>query len=377
MPIGYLITLFLLGVCALAALWRPRRMSRKQYFLAVAINELSHVAAVWLVLVNLLAWSEGDLDGWRGAVLVPLSAVLMIGLVELTRRALRAGPAVDAVVREHGGRPVRSRSRLLRPLLFPIPWRPRSVTRIGPLSYGEHRRQRLDVHRPKDTSVRGPVLVYFHGGGYFSGSNRREGRALLHHLAAQGWVCISATYRVRPSADFTDHLADARAVLRWAHKRADVHGGDPRTLVMAGSSAGAHLTSLCALTQEPSDPDRPRVDAAVCLYGWYGRYYGRGPDESPVSTPLALDTSNAPPFLIAHGDHDSWAPVEDARALHDHLTAGSPRATWYVELPGAQHGFDALYSWRIAAVIDGVDAFLDKVLDVPAATARPGDESRV
>lgn len=367
MPVGYLVTLALLGVCAIAALTRPRRMNRGRYALAVAINEIPHVAALLLALSTLLAWSEGDLSGPAGLVLASLAALLMLGLAELTRRCLLAGPAVDAVVREHDMEPRRHPwSRLIRPLLFPIPWRPRSVTRVGPLSYGEHRRQRLDVYRSKDPGVRGPVLVYFHGGGYFSGSNRREGRALLHHLAARGWVCVSAGYRLRPEADFTDHLDDARAALRWAHDNAAAYGGDPATLVMAGSSAGAHLTALCALTQdrsgpEPSNPDRPRVDAAICLYGYYGRYYGRGPDESPVSTPLALGPSQAPPFFLAHGDHDSYAPVDDARALGRHLAAGSPSETWYVELPGAQHGFDALSSWRIAAVIDGIDAFQECV----------------
>ncbi len=355
-PVGYLITLSLLGVCALAALTRPRRMSRKRYALAVAINELPHWAALGLLLATALAWSEGDLDGVPGVILLGCAAALLVALGELARRGLLAERAVAAVVRAHGAEP-RARRRL-RPWLFPFPWRPRSVTRVGPIRYGDHRRQRLDVYRRKDVGEAGPVLVYLHGGGYFSGSNRREGKGLLHHLTARGWVCLSATYRLRPSADFTDHLDDARAALRWAHDHAAEYGGDPSTLVMAGSSAGAHLASLCALTQDRDDPHRPPVDAAVCLYGYYGRYYGRGVDESPVSTPLALDPGDAPAFFIAHGDHDSYAPVEDARALRRHLEAGSPRPTWYVEPPGAQHGFDALLSWRTAAVIDGVDAFL-------------------
>lgn len=362
MPFGYLIPLILVGICCLVALIRPRRMSRKRYLLTVAISELPQAAALLVVLATALTWSEGDLAGPGGLLPASIAALVLLGLAALIWRGVRAGPAVDAVVREQGGNPGRHLARrLLRPLLFPFPWRPRSVTRIGPISYGAHRRQRLDIYRPKDPARPGPVLVYFHGGGYFSGSNRREGRALLHHLAARGWVCLSASYRVRPKADFTDHLDDARAVLRWAHDHPAVHGGDPDMLVMAGSSAGAHLTALCALTQDRSRPDRPRVDAAICLYGYYRRYYGRGPDESPVSTPLALNPAQAPPFFIAHGDHDCDVPVEDARALARYLASGSPGETWYVELPGAQHGFDIWYSWRIAAVIDGIDAFLDRV----------------
>lgn len=362
MPIGYLVTVLLIGICALAALTRPRRMSRGRYLLTVAINEIPHVAALLLVLSTVLAWSQGDLTGPVGLLLASAAGLVLLGLAVLTWRGVRAGPVVDVVVLQHGARLHRHPARrLLRPLFLPFARRPGSVARTGPLRYGDHRRQRLDIYRTKDPTTPGPVFVYFHGGGYFSGGNRREGRALLHDLAARGWVCISADYRLRPEAGFAEHLDDARSVLRWTHDNAEAHGGDPGRLVMGGSSAGAHLTSLCALTQDDARPDRPRVDAAVCLYGYYGRYYGRGPDESPVSTPLALDVAEAPPFFVTHGDHDSYTSVEDARRLHRRLADGSRSDVWYVELPGAQHGFDALVSWRIAAVVEGVRAFLDHV----------------
>src|SRR5699024_9973334 len=96
----------------------------------------------------------------------------------------------------------------------------------------------------------------------------------------------------------------------------------------------------------------------VSLYAYYGRYYGRGEDESPVSTAFALDPSTAPPFFITHGDHDSYVPVEDARVLRDHLRSGSKHEVWYAELPGAQHSFDVYQSWRFTAVIEGIDSFL-------------------
>ncbi|MFD0556896.1 acetyl esterase/lipase [Stackebrandtia endophytica] len=360
MPVGYLITLALVGVCTLIALIRMRRWGRLAYALTMVVNEVPHLVAVILLIApTALAWSEGDLDGPSGPVLLAIAFLVLIGLAELLRRNLIAHSAVVTAVRAHGAEPRQRRWSRLRPVVFPFTRRPRQITRINDVSYGGHRRQRLDVLRHRDPARRGPVFVYFHGGGYYSGSKRHESRALLQHLTARGWVCISATYRLRPEAGFTDHLDDARAVLRWVHDNASVHGGDTDTVVMAGSSAGAHLTALCALTQDSADPDLPRVDAAVCLYAYYGRYYGRDENETPISTPLALDVASAPPFFIAHGDHDSWVPVEDARQLNRRLAEHSPHQPWYVEFPGAQHGFDALRSWRMEAVIDGVDAFLE------------------
>jgi acetyl esterase/lipase len=341
------------------SLTRPRHFGRAAYLLAVVVNEIPHVAALYLALATVLGWSQGDLSGTLGLVLTIAAAVTMAGLLEVGRRGLTAPEVVDSALSHSGIRPRKSRpQRRMRALLTPIPVRSRGVRRIRNVHYGEHRRQRLDVYRRSRNRTGGPVLVYLHGGGYFSGGKHRESRALLHHFAARGWVCVSATYRLRPRADFTDHLDDARAALAWAHDNAGRHGGDVGAVVMAGSSAGAHLTALCALTQhEQAEPTRSRVDVAVCLYGYYGRYYGRGPVESPVSSPLHLDATKAPPFFVAHGDRDTYVPVGQARAFAEHLRRQSQREVAYAELPGAQHGFDLFRSWRFAAVVHGIDTF--------------------
>jgi acetyl esterase/lipase len=237
-------------------------------------------------------------------------------------------------------------------MLTPIPFRPRRVVRVADLRFGDHRRQRLDVYHRRDRPSGGPVLVYLHGGGYYSGGKHREGRALLHQLATRGWVCVSANYRLRPRAGFEEHLADARQALTWARVNAASYGGDPDRVVMAGSSAGAHLTSLLAL-----DPDT-RLAAAICLYGYYGRYYGRTDAEAVTSTPFATSGATAPAFFIAHGDRDTWTPVEAARQLATKLRHESPNTVVAVELPGGQHGFDLWRSWRYSAVLAGIEAFM-------------------
>ena len=358
MPIGYIITLVILGTLTGLALVRIRRFGHILFAAALPASELPHLGILFLVLSTVLAWNQGDLAGTPGLICLVLAGLLLVGLLVLLYRAIRAHSVIHSVMRQHGLEPMRHRTWWVRPLLFPFPWRPRSVIRTGPIYYGDDQRQRLDVYRPRTAEIPGPVLVYFHGGGYFSGGNRREARTLLYRLAARGWTCISAAYRLRPRFGFEEHLADARAVLTWAHENSDVHCGNTDAVVMAGSSAGGHLTALCSLTQD--EPGRPRVDAAVSLYAYYGRYYGRDEHESPASTAFALDTSKAPPFFITHGDYDSYVPVEDARTLRDHLAQGSNEVVWYAELPGAQHAFDVYASWRFMAVIEGIEAFLDE-----------------
>lgn len=355
MRIGHLVTLGVLGAFTLIALRPPRRprvLARAAYVMGLSPNEVPHLAiGVPLALATIDASTSGDLAlAWSSLPPVAATAAIAAGIVVIAHRGTRAWPAVTEALGAAGlDPPARRRWWTWRTLVTPIPLRPRHVVRVADLHYGDHRRHRLDVYHRRDRPSGGRVLVYLHGGGYFSGGKHREGRALLHRLAARGWVCVSATYRLRPSAGFEDHLADAHRALAWARSHAEEYGGDPGRVVMAGSSAGAHLTSLVAL-----DPETD-LDAAVCLFGHYGRYYGRTPAEAVTSTPLALPADAAPPFLIAHGDHDTWTPVEGARSLAATLRAGSPSPVVAIELPGGQHGFDLWRSWRCSAVLAGID----------------------
>jgi acetyl esterase/lipase len=358
MSIGYALTLVLVGCFTLISLWPPRRprvLAQAAYLMGITVNEVPHLAAgIPLAVATGLAIASGDI-GLDPSALLPAAGAVAVGagLVAIARRGAQAWPAVTAAVDSAGLLvPVRPRGWAWRTLLSPIPFRPRQVVRVANLSYGDHRRQRLDFYHRRDLPSGGPVLVYLHGGGYYSGGKHREGRALLHRLAAQGWVCISADYRLRPSADFEDHLADARGALAWARRNATEYGGDPDRVVMAGSSAGAHLTSLLAL-----DPDA-HLAAAICVYGYYGRYYGRTESETVISTPFALSAAAAPPFFVAHGDHDTLTSVESARQLATKLRRESPNPVVSVELPGGQHGFDLWRSWRYSAVLTGIEAFL-------------------
>jgi acetyl esterase/lipase len=235
------------------------------------------------------------------------------------------------------------------------------VRREANIAYGDAgRRNLLDVYRHR-TKPGGPVLIYFHGGGFRSGHKNREGKPLLHRFARHGWVCISANYRLAPEARFPDYLIDAKQVIAWARHNARRFGGDPTRIYVAGSSAGGHLAITAALT--PNDTDfQPgfsdtdtSVAGAISLYAFYG-----SPDSEPgvASTPLAYLNADAPPMFIAHGDNDTCVLVDDARAFARELDAVSTNPVVYAELPGAQHGFDVFRSARFAAVVDAIEVFI-------------------
>lgn len=369
MPIGLLVTFALWGVCICLTLWpvrRPRPLALLSFLISVVVNELPQIPALLILLSVVPYLAQGGVSGGDAATVAGLTVPLFAGLAAITVRATRARPTMERALGAELPSPPAWHG--LATLLRPFPTRPRSVVRVSDLAYGSHHRQRLDVYHQRARPDGAPVLVYFHGGGYFSGGKRREGQALVHRLAARGWVCISATYRLRPEAGFEDHLHDAKRVIAWAHEESARFGGDPSCVVSSGSSAGAHLTAIAALSQ--NDPQLQQgfeaadtsLAAAVCFCGYYGRYYGRDETESPISTPLGYDAATAPPFLVVHGDLDTDAPVDAARDLVGHLRGASSEPVVYAELPGAQHNFDRFRSLRYEAVIDGVEAFLARTV---------------
>lgn len=188
-------------------------------------------------------------------------------------------------------------------------------------------------------------------------------------------MCISANYRLRPETSFPGHQIDAKKVIAWAREHAAAYGADPSGLFVAGSSAGSNLAGLCALT--PNDPVfQPEfafadtsVTAAICLYGYYGHYFGEAPNEEPSpSQPQGYIHPGAPPILVVHGTKDALATVESARNFVGRLRRVSDGAVVYAELPGGQHAFDVFHSPRFEAVVDGVEAFASWVLAAPQRT---------
>jgi acetyl esterase/lipase len=45
-----------------------------------------------------------------------------------------------------------------------------------------------------------------------------------------------------------DDVVDAKRLIAWARRHAGTYGGDPGRIVIAGSSAGAHIAMTAALT---------------------------------------------------------------------------------------------------------------------------------
>jgi acetyl esterase/lipase len=374
-PFGYLITMGLVAVGMLLALVPLRRsagLGTLSWFLSAVVNESPFVGLYWALAATLLAVTHGDLDAPAAWIAFGLACASFAGAPVLVLRSLRARAAVDNALDEGLGSGWRgtietaraggARHRLPwgRIVLAPLPLSSRRVERTANLSYGPHgRRNRLDLYRRRDLPSPAPILIHLHGGHFRTGRKSFYARALLYEFARQGWVCISANYRLRPGAGFGDFMVDVKKLIVWAREHAPEHGADPSCILLAGSSAGAHLAVTAALTandptfQPGFESADTSVAAAIGLYGYYGRI-----EQGPVpSSPSDFVHPDAPPLLIAHGDQDTLVPPEHARRLVARLRATSASPVVYAELPGAQHSFDLFHSIRFETLIDGIQGF--------------------
>lgn len=363
------------AVVAVVPVRRPRSLATASWLGGMFPNELPFVFALVVVVPNVVASTAGP-PSTRDRVTAVLTGVVVVALVVIVGRALRTRAVVRRALLDalgEGAPGVRRRRRWCRILLTPWPLRPRAVTRVANVVYGDRgSEQRLDVYRHRSLPRDAPTLIHLHGGGFRQGRKSREARALLFRLADQGWTCVSADYHLSrtPAEGFPTHLVDVKRLLAWARTDGRDHGIDPDCLVLSGSSAGAHLTAMAALTANvPAfQPNFEQVDTSIAGAIGLGGYYGGldGTDTSS-SSPLA-HRGPVPPFFVVHGDRDTSTPAAGARRLVEHLRAEPGAVVAHAELPGGQHAFDLFASIRFEGVVDGIEAF---TAWVRARTATP------
>jgi acetyl esterase len=181
------------------------------------------------------------------------------------------------------------------------------------------------LYVPANAPAGGPLLVYFHGGGWVEGSaaTHEPSCRLLAHLA--GVRVISVDYRLAPEHPYPAAADDALAAYRDARARAGELGADPARVAVGGDSAGGNLAAVVAqdLRGDPAAPafqlliypglDMTRKRPSRLRFGegfvlteenmtWYEDQYV--PDRSlrgePRVSPLvAPDVAGLPPAYIA------------------------------------------------------------------------------
>jgi acetyl esterase/lipase len=105
----------------------------------------------------------------------------------------------------------------------------------------------FDIYRGTNARGDGPVIVWFHGGGFVSG--RREDIAnYLKILAGRGFTVVNVDYTIAPEANYPTPIRQAHKALAYLTANADKHKINADKLVLAGDSAGAQIAAQTAAT---------------------------------------------------------------------------------------------------------------------------------
>lgn len=378
---------------------RLRILNLSSFFAGWLTSELSAHHFAWQLVATVGFIAVGALEAWPGWVGLGITLLSWGALLALVPVSRWAEPILEGALRDALGSDYRRRilPEMARRLSAPPPRRLVTPFRMADsrvrvtrdIAYvpGGGRRQRLDVYAPKEGARHAPVLLQVHGGGWTIGNKRHQALPLLYHMAAHGWVCVSANYRLSPTATFPDHLVDLKRALAWIRENIASYGGDPWYVAATGGSAGGHLSAMLALTANDPEyqPGFESVDTAIraCVpfYGVYDfsnafglqaqqgmdgfleryvmkRSLASEPDAFRRASPMHRIHPDVPPFFVIHGSHDSLAAVEEAREFAKRLREVSKSPVAYAEIPGAQHAFEVFHSLRTSYVVAAVERFL-------------------
>lgn len=228
----------------------------------------------------------------------------------------------------------------------------------------------LDLYLPKDAPASPlPLIVYIHGGGWRAGDKAPCSAASF--MVPQGYAFASINYRFSKQAVFPAQLEDCKGAVRWLRAHAGDYHIDPDRIGAWGSSAGAHLAALVAMTV-----DDPALQGTVggnltfssgvqCVCDFYGpsdftkmeeqataagivrdptkisALLGGSPKEKPdlatAASPVSHVSKSSPPFLILHGGKDKTVPLAQSQELADALRQAGVEVKLIV-VPGAAHG---------------------------------------
>lgn len=211
-------------------------------------------------------------------------------------------------------------------------------------SYGNNRRQSMDVYTPKASVQKIPV-VFVYGGAWRSG-DKKNFIFVAQALTSLGHPVIVPDYRRFPEVQFPDFIDDVADAISFVDRQKKLGLAKPFTeYILMGHSAGAHTAAL--LAADTSYLRKRGVKAQLKgLIGMAGPYDlpMNDPEVFPVfntSTPEKTKvTTNVrrgmPPTLLLHGLADARVEPFHTERFRDVLKQNGNDVTTRL-YPGVNH----------------------------------------
>ncbi len=187
------------------------------------------------------------------------------------------------------------------------------------------------VYDPQASRGPAPVILYFHGGGWVTGTLDTYDASDRILANGTGAIVLSVAYRLGPENRFPVAQDDADASYAWLLKNAASIGGDPRQIALAGESAGGNMaidTAIWARDQHlpvpvhellvypavGTDLHTPSYDETTkavplnrAAIEWYVSHFTNGPadlKDPRLNVVGAADLHGLPPTTIVSAEID-------------------------------------------------------------------------
>ena len=220
--------------------------------------------------------------------------------------------------------------------------------------YGLDAAQTLELCLPAGAAAASskPGLLVFIHGGYWQELSAQDSLFAASACIECGLAFAALDYTLAPKATVQQIVAECRMATAWLFAHADELGFDVKRVVVAGSSAGAHLAAMVVQRSwsDAATPHAERVRAAVLVSGIYDLEPLVGTD---INQALGLDAAAArqaspalqglagfPPSIVCWGEIETAEFKRQSRDFASALQAAGSVCEIF-EVPKRNH-FDAI-----------------------------------
>lgn len=237
----------------------------------------------------------------------------------------------------------------------------------------------LRLFDPRASRGAGPVVVFYHGGGFIVGSIDTHAALAAEISRHLDLPVVSVEYRLAPENRWPAATDDAEAAARWIAANGAAFDREFTGLILCGDSAGATLTCVTTATlrNEPASlpqllqiPIYPVTDVSrkypsgkdfadgYALESKNMKYYDEAYRSDPSdrrASPLLDDLSGLPPTLLVTAALD---PLRDQGRAYAAKAIEAGVQLTYREYKGTIHGF-CTYRAGIPSARDDLANLLD------------------
>lgn len=217
------------------------------------------------------------------------------------------------------------------------------------------RKHLLDIYLPRNAKASNPLVVWVHGGAWMLNDKYADMgymKATIKGFLDSGYALASIDYRWSTTAPFPAQVQDCNQALEFLYEHATQYKLDRHRVALIGFSAGGHLASLLALSQNNAVkgfyPSGMRQKFRIrCVLDFYGPAdllaasmstdTAVNNDRSPIAillgalpvdrpdlakraSPVTYIDKGDPPFFIVQGEKDESVQNTQSKLLHAWLS---------------------------------------------------------